>query len=328
VRRREFITLLSGAAAPWPLVARAQQGERMRRIGVLNPFAENELEEANLTAFRQMLEKLGWTDGRNVRVDYRWGGADPARIHAHAKELVGFKPDVILVSTALALQSLLQETRRIPIVVTRIADPVGAGFVASLARPGGNVTGFTVAEFSVFGKLLEALKEVAPHVTRVAVIFHPDQVPQTGMLRAVEAAAMPIRVQVTATSARDAVALERAIDEFAGEPSGGLVVLPNPVTEGNLKLIIAMAARHHLPAAYAFRHFVTDGGLISYGAELADQYRQAASYVHRILRGESPADLPVQQPTTFELVINLKTAKVLGLEVPPTLLARADEIIE
>ena len=267
MRRREFITLIGGATA-WPLAARAQQPDRIRRMGVLNPFAENDLEEANLTAFRQTLEKLGWTEGRNVRIDYRWGGADPARIRAHAKELVGFKPDVILVSTALALQHLLQETRRIPIVVTRIADPVGAGFVASLARPGGNITGFTVAEFSVFGKLLEALKEVAPHVTRVAVIFNPDQVPQAGMLRAVEAAATPIRVQVTATSARDAVELERAIDEFAREPSGGLVVLPNPVTEGNLKLITAMAARHHLPAAYAFRHFVTDGGLISYGVDV------------------------------------------------------------
>jgi putative ABC transport system substrate-binding protein len=328
VRRREFITFLGGAAA-WPLAARAQQPARMRRIGVLNAFAENDPEEqANLAAFRQALEKLGWTDGRNVRIDYRWGGADPGRIRAHAIELVGLQPDVILVSTALALQPLLQETRSIPIVVVRIADPVGAGFVASLARPGGNLTGFTVAEFSTFGKLLEVLKEVAPHVTRVAVILNPDQRPQAGMLRAIEAAAPSFRVQVTAAGARDAAELERAIDLFAREPNAGLIVLPSPVTEGNRKLIITMAARHRLPAAYAFRHFVADGGLVSYGIDLADQHRQAASYVDRILRGEKPADLPVQQPTKFELVVNLKTAKALGVELPASLLLRADEVIE
>jgi putative ABC transport system substrate-binding protein len=213
-------------------------------------------------------------------------------------------------------------------VVTRIVDPVGAGFVASLARPGGNLTGFTVAEFLLFGKLVEVLKEIAPQVARVAVLFHPDQVPQTRMLQAVEAAAKSIGVQVTAVGTRDPAAVERAVNEFAREPGCGLVVLPNPVTEGNRKLIIAIAARHRLPAAYGFRYFIADGGLISYGVDLAEQYRQAASYVDRILRGEKPADLPVQQPTKFELVINLKTAKALGLEVPPTLLARADEVIE
>jgi putative tryptophan/tyrosine transport system substrate-binding protein len=329
MRRRDFVTLLSGAAAGWPLAARAQQGERIRRIGVLNPFAENDpAVQANITAFRQALEKLGWTDGRNVRIDYRWGGADPGRIRAQANELVGLNPDVILVSSALALQPLLQETRSIPIVFTQISDPVGAGLVANLARPGGNLTGFTVAEFSMFGKLLEVLKEVAPHVTRVAVVLNPDQIPQAGMLRAIEAAAPSFRVEVMGAAARDAAELERAIDQFARVPNGGLIVLPNPVTDGNRGLIIAMAARYRLPAAYAFRHSVADGGLVSYGIDLADQFRQAASYVDRILRGEKPADLPVQQPTKFELVVNFKTAKALGIEVPATLLGRADEVLE
>jgi ABC-type uncharacterized transport system substrate-binding protein len=327
VKRREFITLLGGVAA-WLPAARAQQPERMRRVAVLNPFAENDPEHANVAAFRQALEKLGWTNGGNVQIDYRWGGADPARIRAQAKEIVAFKPDVILVSTALALQPLLQESRSIPMVVMRIVDPVGAGFVASLARPGGNLTGFTVAEFSLFGKLVEVLKEIAPQVTRVAVLLHPDQVPQTRMLQAVEAAAKSIGVQVTAAGARDLASVERAVNEFAREPGGGLIVFPNAVTEGNRRLIIAIAAQHRLPAAYGFRYFVADGGLISYGIDLADQYRQGASYVDRILRGEKPADLPIQQPTKFELVLNLKTAKMLGLDVPPTLLARANEVIE
>jgi putative ABC transport system substrate-binding protein len=327
MNRRETIALLGGAAAAWPLAAHTQSGP-MRRIGVLNPFAENDPEHTNVAAFRQALEKLGWTNGGNVQIDYRWGGADPARIRAQAIEIVALKPDVILVSTALALQPLLQETRSIPMVVTRIVDPVGAGFLTSLARPGGNLTGFTVAEFSLLGKLVEVLKEIAPQVTRVAVLLHPDQAPQTRMLQAVEAAAKSIGVQVTAAGARDPAAVERAVNEFAREPGGGLIVFPNPVTEGNRKLIIAIAAQHRLPAAYGFRHFVADGGLISYGTDLADQYQRAASYVDRILRGENPADLPVQQPTKFELVLNLKTAKALGLDVPPTLLGRADEVIE
>jgi len=327
MRRRAFITLLGGAAAAWPLGARAQTTQ-MRRIGVFNPLAESDPEvQANIATFRQALQKLGWTDGQNVRIDFRWGGAGAERIRAHAKELVGLNPDVILVITALALQPLLQ-TRSIPIVFTQIADPVGAGLVASLARPGGNITGFTVAEYSMYVKLLEVLKEAAPQVTHVAVIFHPDEIPQAGMLRAIEAAAPSFRVQVTAGGARDVAELERAIDQFAQEPNAGLIVLPNPITLGNHKLIIAMAARHRLPAAYVYRYLVAEGGLISYGSDISDQYRQAASYVDRILRGEKPADLPVQQPTKFELVINLKTAKALGLNVPPTLLARADEVIE
>jgi putative tryptophan/tyrosine transport system substrate-binding protein len=324
--RREFITLLGGAAA-WPLAARAQQGG-MRLIGVLNPFAEVVHEEANLTAFRQTLQKLGWNEGRSVRIEQRWSGAEPTRIRAHAKELVGLNPDVILVSTALALQPLQQETRSVPIVFTRVVDPVEAGFVASLARPGGNITGFTPAESSVYGKLLEMFKELAPRITRVAVIFNPDQVPQAGMLRAIEAAAPSVMIQVTPAPARDVVDLERIIDEFAREPNSGLVVIPNPVTDAGRKLIISMVARRRVPAAYGYRHFVADGGLISYAVDLAEQYRQAASYVDRILKGEKPADLPVQAPTKYELVINLKTAKALGLDVPPTLLTRADEVIE
>jgi putative tryptophan/tyrosine transport system substrate-binding protein len=329
VRRREFITLLGGAVAAWPLAARPQQPDRMRRIGVLNPFGEiDQAAQANITAFRQALQKLGWTEGRNVRSDYRWGGADAGRIRAQAIELVSLNPDVILASTSLALQPLQQETRSIPIVVVQITDPVGSGFVESLARPGGNITGFTVAEFSMFGKLLEALKDVTPLVTRVGVVLNPDQTPQLGMWRAIEGAAPAFKVQLTPAGVRDVAGIEPAIDLFAGEPNTGVIVLPSPLTEGNRKLVIALAARHRLPAAYAFRHFVTDGGLISYGVDLADQYRQAASYVDRILRGEKPAELPVQQPTKFELALNLKTAKALGLEIPPTLLARADEVIE
>ena len=328
MKRREFITLLGGAAAAWPLAARAQQTERIRRIGVLMPFAENDLDaQASITAFRQALQMLGWTDGR-VRIDYRWGGGEPERISAYASELVGLKPDVILVITALALQPLLQETRSIPIVFTQITDPVGSGFVASLARPGGNITGFAVAEFSMYSKSLEVLKEVAPHVARVAVLLNPEQAPQAGMWRAIEAAAPSFRVQVMAADVPDSAEIERAIESFARESGGGLIVLPNVPTIVHRGLIIALAARHRLPAVYPIRQFVTDGGLISYGPHRVDQYRQAAGYVDRILRGEKPADLPVQQPTKFELVVNLTTAKALGLTIPESFLLRADEVIE
>ena len=328
MKRRTFITLLGGAAA-WPVVAGAQPAGRMRRIGVLSAFAEGDPEaQGNVTAFRQALEKLGWTDGGNVRIDYRWGSADAERIRAYAIELVGLKPDVILVSTALVLQSLQQLTRSVPIIFTQISDPAGSGFVASQSHPGGNVTGFTLAEFSMYGKLLEVLKEIAPQVTRVAAVLNPDQTPQEGMWRAIEAAAPSFKTQLTAAGVRNATEIERAINAFALETNGGLIVLPNPVNSGNRKLIITMAAQHRLPAIYTFPFFVKDGGLISYGVDLGDQYQQAASYVDRILRGEKPADLPVQAPTKYQLVINLKTAKALNLEVPPTLLARADEVIE
>jgi putative ABC transport system substrate-binding protein len=296
---------------------------------VLNAFAESDPEtRRNLTAFQQALEKLGWSDGRNVHIDYRWGDADPVRIRAQAREVVGLNPDVILASSALALEPLREETSSIPIVFNQIADVVGAGFVTSLARPGGNLTGFTVAESSLFGKLLEVLKEVAPRVMRAAVILNPDQVPQAGMLRAIEAVAASLKVELTAVGARHVAEIEPAVEQFAGAPNGGLIVLPNPVTIGNRQLIIATAARHRLPAVYPFRFFVTDGGLISYGVDIPEQFRQAASYVDRILRGEKPADLPVQQPTKFELVVNLKTGNALGLDISPMLLGRADEVIE
>ena len=329
MKRRAFITLLGGAAAAWPFAARAQQPERMRRVGVLMPFAENDSDaQANITAFREALQTLGWTDSRNVRVDYRWGGGEAEHISTHASELVGLKPDVILVITALVLQPLLQQTRSIPIVFTQIADPVGSGFVASLARPGGNVTGFAIAEFSMYGKSLEMLKEVAPEVARVAVLLNPEQAPQAGMWRAIEAAAPSFRVQVTAADVRDSAEIERAIDSFASESNGGLIVLPNVPTIVHRGLIVALAARHRLPAVYSFRQFVREGGLISYGPDRLDQYRRAAAYVDRILRGGKPSDLPVQQPTKFELAINLKTARTLGLDVSPMLLGRADEVIE
>jgi putative ABC transport system substrate-binding protein len=327
--RRQIISLLGGAAAAWPMAARAEQAVRVRRIGVLNPFVENDAEvRANLTAFRRTLEGLGWSDGRNVRFDFRWGSADPGRIRAHAKELVGLDPDVILVSTALALQPLQQETGSIPLVFTQITDPVGSGFVASLARPGGNITGFAPGEFEKYGKSLELLKEVAPQVTRLAVIRNPEQKPQEGMWRAIEAAAPSFKVQLVAADARNTAEVQQSVEQFAREPNGGLIVLPNPVTEGNRRLIIAMAAKHHLPAVYAFRFFVTDGGLMSYAGDLTEQYRQAASYVDRILRREKPADLPVQQPTKLQLVINLRAAKAIGLDIPSMVLARADEVIE
>jgi putative ABC transport system substrate-binding protein len=329
MKRREFITLLGGAAVAWPLAAHAQQADRTRRVGVLVAFAEDDLDaQANITAFRQALEKLGWTAGRNVRIDYRWGGADPERIRAYAIELVGMKPDVVLAVSAQALQPLQEATNNTPIVFTQMGDPIGSGFVTSLAHPGGNITGFTPAEFSIHGKRLELLKEIAPHITRVAVLFNPEQIPQAGMLHAVEAVAPSLGIKLTAAAVRDAAEIERAIDQFARESSGGLIVLPSGATIVHRDLIIALAARHHLPAAYQYRQFVTAGGLMSYGNDLANQYRQAASYVDRILHGEKPGDLPVQQPTRFELIINLKIAKALGLIIPDKLLALADEVIE
>jgi putative ABC transport system substrate-binding protein len=327
MRRRDIVTLLGGTAAVWPHAARAQQPSRMRRIGVLTPFADNDADTlAHVNAFLQALQKLGWTEGRNIRTDVRWGADNIGHIQAHAVELVALKPDVILAVSSQALQPLRQST--IPIVFTQIADPVSSGFVASLAHPGGNITGFTPAEFSLYGKSLELLKEVAPQVTRVAIVLNPEQRPQVGMWRAIEAVAPLLKVQVTASEARNAGEIERAIDGFAREPNGGLIVLPNGPTIVHRELIIALAAQHRLPAVYGYRYFVANGGLISYGVDLADQYRLAASYVDRILRGEKAADLPVQQPTKFELVINLKTAKSLALDVPATLLGRADEVIE
>ena len=327
-RRREFITLLGGAAA-WPYMARAQQPDRMRRIGVLMANAKSDPEtQRYIKAFLQGLQELGWADGRNVQIAYRWGGANLDRIRTYAAELVGLKPDVILAQTALVVAPLQRETRTVPIVFLQIVDPVESGLVAGLARPGGNLTGFTSFEFSTATKWLEILKEIAPSVTRVATILNPVQSPQVGILRAIETVARSVGVLLTAAGVSDAAEIERAVTDFARELNGGLIVVPNPVTIGHRELIIALAARHRLPAVYAYRYFVTDGGLISYGPHFVDQYQQAAGYVDRILKGEKPADLPVQAPTKYELVINLKAAKTLGLTVPPTLLARADEVIE
>jgi putative ABC transport system substrate-binding protein len=329
MRRRKFLILVgSGMAAACPLAVPAQQ-TGIRRIGVFSPFAENDADaQATVTAFRQALQKLGWTEGNNLRIDMRWGYADPARIRAQAAELATLKPDVILVITSLVLEPLLLETRSIPIVFTMITDPVDSGFVASLAKPGGNITGFAFAEFPMFGKLLEVLKEIAPRVTHVAVLLNPDQKPQLGMLRAIEAAAPAFGLRLTTSAVRDVGDIERAISEVAHEPNTGLVVLPNPITSTNRKLIIAMAARHRLPAIYGFRRDVEEGGLVFYGADRVEQFRQSASYVDRILRGEKAGDLPIQQPTKFELVVNLKTAKAMGLTIPETFLVRADEVIE
>jgi ABC-type uncharacterized transport system substrate-binding protein len=329
MKRREFISLLGGAAATWPLAARAEQGGRMRRIGVLQAVGESDPEaQLRRRAFVGNLQKLGWTEGANVTIDYRWAGGDADRIRLYATELTGMRPDVIWTSGALPLLPLKRATRTIPIVFTQIYDPVGSGFVASLTRPGGNITGFTLGEFSMGGKILEVLKEAAPQVNRVAVILNLEQPPHVAMWRSIEATAPLFGVRLTPADMQGPAEIEHTIEAFAREPNGGLIVLPGPISIAHRELITALAARHRLPAAYAFRFFVTGGGLVSYGIDSAEQSRQAAGYVDRILKGENPGDLPVQQPTKFELVINLKTAKALGLDVPPSLLARADEVIE
>ena len=329
IQRREFITLLGGAAACWPLAARAQQPERMRRIGVLQYINEGDpVLQRRVAVFVQGLQKLGWREGANLVIDYRYGADDSEQMRRDAAELVGLKPDVIWTSGGLGLLSLKRATHSIPIVFTTVYDPVGSGYVPSLARPGGNITGFTLGEFSMGGKTLEVLKEVAPQVSRVAVLLNLEQPPHVAMWRSIEAIAPSFGVRLTPADAPDSDEIERAIEAFAREPNGGLIVLPSPITQVHRELITALAARHRLPAAYAFRFYVTSGGLVSYGIDPADQARQAAGYVDRILKGEKPADLPIQQPTKFELVINLKTAKALGLDIPTSLLARADEMIE
>src|ERR1035437_1498969 len=329
MQRREFITLLGSATVAWPLAVRAQQPERMRRIGVLMSVAADDPEgQARLTAFLQGLQQLGWADGRNVRIDIRWGAGDADRYRRYAAELVALAPDVILAASSSALEPLQQATRTVPIVFVTIADPVGAGFINSLARPGGNATGFSQFEYGVIGKWLELLKEIAPGVTRVAVIRDPTISAGAGQFGAIQTAAPSFGVEVTPVNMRDAGEIERAIAGFARSPNGGLILTAGPLGTIHRELIVTLAARHKLPAVYYERYFVTGGGLISYGPHLIDQYERAAGYVDRILKGEKPADLPVQAPTKYELVINLKTAKALGLTVPPTLLATADEVIE
>ena len=328
MRRRTFIAALGGAAA-WSVVARGQQPERMRGIGVLQPGSESDpVSQLRRAAFVDGLRKFGWTEGTNVLIHYRWVGDDAARVRLYATELTGMRPDVIWASGSLQLLLLKRATRTIPIVFTQVYDPVGSGFVTNLNRPGGNITGFTLGEFSMGGKTLEVLKEVAPQVSRVAVLLNLEQPPHVAMWRSIEAIAPSFGVRLTPADAPDSDEIERAIEAFAREPNGGLIVLPSPITQVHRELITALAARHRLPAAYAFRFYVTSGGLVSYGIDPADQARQAAGYVDRILKGEKPGDLPIQQPTKFELVINLKTAKALGLDIPTSLLARADEMIE
>jgi putative tryptophan/tyrosine transport system substrate-binding protein len=330
MKRRDFITLLGGAAASWPLAARTQQRERGRRIGVLMPYAADDADsQTRMGAFLQGLERSGWTIGRNLRLDIRWAAFDPARMHKYAEELVALAPDVILAHATAAAAALQQVTRTVPIVFPVAGDPVATGLVDSLARPGGNVTGFMDFEFALSGKLLELLKQVAPDVTRAAVLRDPTMGTGTSQLAAIQAVAASLRVEVSPVNARaEAAEIERAIAVFAASPKGGLIATAGAGPSQHRDLIITLAARHKLAAIYFERNFVAAGGLISYGADQIDQYRRAAGYVDRILRGDKPADLPVQAPTKYELVINLKTAKALGLDVPASVFARADEVIE
>ena len=328
MKRREFIRLLGGAVAAWPLTARAQQGDRMR-IGVFMPLAEDDLVgQARIAAFLQGLQHTGWTDGGNVRIDYRWSAGDDERVRKYAAELVALAPDVILATGSATVGALLQATRTIPIVFPIAVDPVGAGFVESLARPGGNATGFLLFEYGISGKWLELLKEIAPKLKRVAILRDPSIAAGSGQLGAIQSVAPSLGVELSPFGVRDGGEIERAIDAFARVPNSGLIVTGTPLATVHRDLIITLAVRHKLPAVYYDRLFVSAGGLISYGPDILDQYRRAAAYVDRILRGEKPADLPVQAPTKYELVINLKTAKDLGLTLPDSLLARADEVIE
>src|SRR5262249_48781056 len=329
MNKREFITLLGGAAA-WPLAARAQQQTRtMRRIGVLTPYPADDAEgHARLTAFAQALQQSGWTVGQNVRIEYRWGPGNADTMRKYATELVALAPDVILAVTSAAIAPLLEASRTVPIVFASVADPVAAGFVESLPRPGGNATGFTVYEYSISGKWLELLKEIAPRVTRAAVPRDATVGPGLAQFGAIQALAPSLGVELRPVDVRDAGGIERAPAAFAQGPGGGVLVVGRPSATIYRDLIIALAAKHRLPTVYYARFYPTAGGLISYGPDFLDQYRRAAGYVDRILKGEKAADLPVQAPTKYELVINLKTAKALGLTVPESLLARADEVIE
>ena len=328
--RRELIALLGGTAATWPLGVRAQQPEQMRRIGVLMAATADDPEyQTRMGAFQQGLALLGWTDGRNVRIDTRWATTNADDIRKHAVELAALAPDVILAGTGTTtVAPLLQATRTVPIVFVLVIDPVGAGFVASLARPGGNATGFLMFEYGLSGKWLEVLKQIVPGVKRVAVLRDATIASGIGQFGAIQSAAPSLGMEATPVNVRDVDEIERDIAAFARSPNGGVVVPASPEASRHRDLIITLAARHRLPAVYASRYFVIDGGLISYGPDTIDQYRAAAGYVDRVLKGEKPADLPVQAPTKYELVINLKTAKALGLDVPATLLARADEVIE
>jgi putative tryptophan/tyrosine transport system substrate-binding protein len=331
MRRREFITLLGGAAATWPLNARAQQAERVRRIGVLQggrDRADDPRSQPNTAAFLQALQQLGWTDGQNVKIDYRWPTGDADKARKYAAELVALAPDVILTFGSGNMTPLLQATRTVPIVFVAVADPVGAGFVDSLSRPGGNATGFMLFEYGLSAKWPELLKQIAPGVTRAAVLRDSAIANGIGQFAVIQYVAPSVGVEVSPVDVRDPSEIERGVAAFARTSNGGLIVAASPLSLVHRELIVALAARHKLPTVYFLRVFVTSGGLISYGPDTVDQARRAAGYVDRILKGEKPADLPVQAPTKYELAINLKTAKALGLTVPPTLLTQADEVIE
>jgi len=329
VGRRQFISALGSVAATWPLVAHAQQVGGMRRIGVLGDIAADDPEyQARYAAFLQGLQELGWTDGRNVRIDARWAAGNAADTRKYAVELVALAPDVLLAAATNAAAALRQNTFSIPIVFAQVPDPIELGFVASLAHPGGNITGFTTFEPTIGGKWLQVLKELSPGINRVLLIFDPDNPSWIVYVRALEAAAISFGVRLSPAGIHDASEIERAITTFAGEANSGLIVLPGPVNTRHRDLIAGLAAQHRLAAIYPYRYFAAAGGLISYGPDPIDLFRRAASYVDRILKGEKPSDLPVQQPTKYELVVNLKTAKALGLTIPQSFLATADEVIE
>jgi putative ABC transport system substrate-binding protein len=329
MNRRELIALLGTTAVVWPVGAGAQQPERMRRVGVLMSIAENDPEgQTRLAVFKQAMQQLGWSEGRNLQIVARWGAGEADSIRRYAAELVALAPDVILANGSVTVGPLLQATRTLPIIFVYVPDPVGAGFVSSLARPGGNATGFTPFEYGTASKWVELLKQIAPNVTRAAIIRDPAIATGLAQFAAMQAVAPSIGVELTPVGVKDANDIQRDVTAFAGVPNGGVIVAGSALATVHRKLIITLAAENKLPAVYFDRHFITAGGLISFGANLIDEYRQAAEYVNRILKGDKPADLPVQAPTKYELVINLKTAKALGLDVPPTLLARADEVIE
>jgi putative tryptophan/tyrosine transport system substrate-binding protein len=331
MRRRDFVAGIAGMTVAWPLAVRAQQGKRMQRVGLLSPYSETDGEaRIQLAEFRDALHQLGWQEDGNVRVDARWAGGNGGRIRVLAKELIAFQPDVIVSRTTPVTAVLREETRTIPIVFVSVSDPVGAGFVASMARPGGNVTGFTNVEASLGGKWLELLKQLTSNLTRVAVLFGRKTSPDGGAyyLRLVEESAALIAVKVIPLPVEDGAGIDHAIGDFAREPAGGVIVTPDPTTTVHRNRIIEMTASHQVPAIYPFRYVVAEGGLISYGVDITDLYRRAAGYVDRILRGDKPTDLPVQAPVKFELAINSRTAKALGLTVPLTLLATADEVIK
>jgi ABC-type uncharacterized transport system substrate-binding protein len=330
VRRRELIALLGGAAVAWPLTAKAQESRRVRRVGVLATVPADDSEiQTRMAAFHQGLQEKGWIVGRNIRIDYRWSAAgDDEQTRKYAAELIALAPEVVLAVATATVGPLKRVSGTTPIVFVQVSDPVGAGFVESLARPGGNTTGFTLFEFSMSAKWLELLKDIEPSLTRVAVLRDPDLASGIGQFAAMQSVAPSLGMELTPIGVRGASEIERALSAVAQRSNTGLVVLPGSLTLLHRKLIITLAAHHHLPAVYPYRYHVIDGGLISYGPDTIDQYRLAAGYVDRILEGEKPAELPVQAATKFELVINLKTAKTLGLTVPPSLLARADEVIE